>query len=308
MNSNPVVSVVMITYGHENYILQAIESVLAQECNFEFELILANDCSPDKTNKIIEDFLKNNEKANLLKYFNHPKNLGMMPNFIFSLQQCSGKYIAICEGDDYWIDSKKLQKQVDFLEANLQYVLHSGVAKKLEYNHTENYIGKDTIEKTFVLEDFYSQNNIVTCTVLFKNAIREFPKIFDTVTFGDWFLYCLLLNKTNGKAFRSQEVFSVYRITENGVMKSLSKIKNSKEHIFQILKIKKTVGYKIFSDKTKSALTNHFSTIFKVQIVNFRFIAAIGTFLRNFAVVKDLKICKQYLILVFNLATKKMGL
>ncbi len=123
MQLKPIVSVAMITYGHENYIRQAIEGVLMQECNFEVELILCNDCSPDKTNDIIQDILKSNAKSDRIKYFNHKKNIGMMPNFIFSLQKCSGKYIALCDGDDYWTDPFKLQKQVDFLENNPDFVL-----------------------------------------------------------------------------------------------------------------------------------------------------------------------------------------
>jgi glycosyltransferase involved in cell wall biosynthesis len=112
------VSVCMITYGHEKYIREAIEGVLMQECNFEVELILANDCSPDLTDEIIQDIIQNHPRGSWIKYFKHEKNLGMMPNFIFALEQCCGTYVAMCEGDDYWISVDKLQKQVEILEEN----------------------------------------------------------------------------------------------------------------------------------------------------------------------------------------------
>ena len=111
MNHKHKVSVVMITYGHEKFIREAIEGVLMQECDFEVELILANDCSPDQTDSVIQDIIKNHPKGCWIKYIRQENNIGMMPNFIFALKQCKGKYIALCEGDDYWTDPLKLQKQ-----------------------------------------------------------------------------------------------------------------------------------------------------------------------------------------------------
>ena len=113
-----MVSVVMITYGHENYIEQAIKGVLMQECDFQYELIIANDCSPDNTDRIVQKIIDNTNNADRIKYVRHTVNKGMTANFLWTLQQASGKYIAICEGDDYWTDPLKLQKQVDLLEVN----------------------------------------------------------------------------------------------------------------------------------------------------------------------------------------------
>jgi glycosyltransferase involved in cell wall biosynthesis len=114
----PLVSVVVITYNHEEFIGQAIESILMQECDFEFELIIADDCSPDNTKVIIENF-RNHPKFNCIKYFRHDFNKGVIRNFVWALEQCIGIYTAICEGDDYWIDPLKLSKQVAQLKNNL---------------------------------------------------------------------------------------------------------------------------------------------------------------------------------------------
>ena len=132
------VSVSMPTYGQENYILDAIKGVVSQQYDGEIEFIISNDNSPDQTDEIIENYLKNTDIPNniSIKYIKHENNIGAIPNFAWTLQQSSGKYIAICEGDDYWTDPLKLQKQVDFLEENEEYTMELkipyGVIDRLE--------------------------------------------------------------------------------------------------------------------------------------------------------------------------------
>ena len=100
MKQKPTVSICMITYNHQDFIEDAILSVLNQKCNFEIELIVSNDCSTDQTHQIVTKIIQTHTNSNVIRYINHEKNLGMMPNFIQTLQKCSGKYIAICDGDD----------------------------------------------------------------------------------------------------------------------------------------------------------------------------------------------------------------
>lgn len=137
MGERVLVSVVMITYGHEKYIRQAIEGVLMQQGDFDLELVIANDCSPDNTDAVVQDVLSHHSNAHWIRYVRHEKNIGMMPNFIFALQQAKGKYIALCEGDDYWTDPCKLQKQVDFLEANPDYSICWTKYKVLKQSETD---------------------------------------------------------------------------------------------------------------------------------------------------------------------------
>jgi glycosyltransferase involved in cell wall biosynthesis len=120
MDQKHMVSVVMITYNHEKYIAEAIKGVLMQKCDFDIEFIIANDKSTDQTHQVINEIIDGTTIADHinLRYYNHPNNKGMMKNFIWSVQQAKGRYIALCEGDDYWIDPYKLQKQVNILEAN----------------------------------------------------------------------------------------------------------------------------------------------------------------------------------------------
>lgn len=138
MKSKPLVSVVMITYGHEKFICEAIEGVLMQKCDFEVELILSNDSSPDGTEDIVQELLKNHPKSSWIKYFNHSTNLGMMKNFLFALQQAKGEFIALCDGDDYWIDPLKLQKQIDFLENNQEFSILTSRCKVLKNDGSLN--------------------------------------------------------------------------------------------------------------------------------------------------------------------------
>jgi len=120
-NNKPLVSVCMITYNHENFIKDAIEGILMQKTSFPIELIIGEDCSTDNTRKIVKDYEEKYPEIIFAQY--SEKNLGMINNFLNVLQAARGKYIALCEGDDYWTDPLKLQKQVDFLEANPEYVI-----------------------------------------------------------------------------------------------------------------------------------------------------------------------------------------
>lgn len=115
----PLVSVCMITYNHEKYIREAIEGVLMQKTTFPIELIIGEDCSADNTRKICVEYQK--KYPDIIHPMFSEKNLGMIKNFIETIQASKGKYIAFCEGDDYWTDPYKLQKQVDFLDANSDY-------------------------------------------------------------------------------------------------------------------------------------------------------------------------------------------
>ena len=107
-----MVSVCMITYGHEQYIEEAILSVLEQETTFNYEFIISNDASPDTTDIKIQRILSSHPKASQINYIKQEHNTGMTANFIYVLEQAKGTYVAYCEGDDYWIDSLKLQKQL----------------------------------------------------------------------------------------------------------------------------------------------------------------------------------------------------
>lgn len=127
---DPLVSIFVITYQHANYISECLDGLLMQKTNFKFEIVIGEDCSVDNTRNICEEYALKYSSINLLPT---NKNLGMIPNTIRTHRACKGKYTAFCEGDDYWTDPYKLQKQVDFLETHPDYgLVHSNYDKLYE--------------------------------------------------------------------------------------------------------------------------------------------------------------------------------
>ena len=103
----------MITYNHEKFIAEAIEGVVMQKTNFQFELVIGEDCSTDNTRAICIEYQK--KYPDIIRLRLPETNQGMMLNWINNINSGRGKYIALCDGDDYWTDPYKLQKQVDFM-------------------------------------------------------------------------------------------------------------------------------------------------------------------------------------------------
>lgn len=204
MDKHPFVSVCMITYGHEKFIRKAMTGVLDQHANFSFELVIANDCSPDGTDKIIQDVINEHPQGHLVRYYNHDENLGMMKNFAFVLNAASGKYIALCEGDDYWFDNKKLQMQVDFLESHPDFMLVGHNAKFNKKNiEEENVVRKVTSDFIDVTtRDLIKKNPFVSSMVTFCNiGFEEIMSILDNFIVGDKALFTLLSFSGKGRMY-----------------------------------------------------------------------------------------------------------
>ena len=278
----PLVSVCLITYNHENFIRQAIEGVLMQKVDFDWELIIADDCSTDKTRDIILEY--KNKYLDFIKLIFQEKNVGAAQNWMDLLSAPKSKYIAYFEGDDYWTDPLKLQKQVDFLEENLEYVIHSGNAIQVCTDLKKN--GKPILNEekayAFELEDFLSNNNIITCTVVFRNIKLQFPANIQKITFGDWFLYVILMKNTRQKAYRSSELYAVYRVHSGGVMSNLSLLNNYNAHILQITTINSYLGNKVFQSKELQALNTYFLQKYRLILKDKLYLEALETFIANF--------------------------
>lgn len=126
-----LLSVGILTYNQEKYICQCLDSVLMQEVGFEYEIVVGDDCSSDTTLDILQDYvsrlkvedwrLKHAPRCTGIRVIKSEKNEGIGMNYKKMLSACKGKYIALCEGDDYWTDAHKLQEQVDFLEKHADY-------------------------------------------------------------------------------------------------------------------------------------------------------------------------------------------
>jgi glycosyltransferase involved in cell wall biosynthesis len=217
--SRPKVSVLLVTYNHEKFIAQAVESVLMQKTNFVVELVITDDCSTDQTPFILERFAqKYPETIHLIL---RESNVGGKRNSLLALKECRGDYVAILEGDDYWIDEYKLQKQVDFFEANPEYVLVGGNA--LAIDEQEGYkkaslIFSNALESyDFTTADLIERNHLPTLTALFRNRVVEkFPTEYFTSSIGgDRIIYITL--SLHGKCRFMNQVFGVYRKHAGGV-------------------------------------------------------------------------------------------
>jgi len=189
MENTPLVSICSTTYNLEKYIGEALESWLSQKTNFDYEIVICDDCSKDKTVVVIESFVE--KYPNKIRLLKAAKNMGMMPNYIRSLQAARGKYIAVCDGDDYWIDENKLQLQVDFLESNTDFVAcltNSYVINELtgEKKIAKHQIWDVATSKELLYHDDFHKDNInlspghVSTYIFRNNLITEFPT---------WFLY-----------------------------------------------------------------------------------------------------------------------
>lgn len=230
------VSVCMITYNHEKYIKQAIESILMQKVNFDYEIVIGEDASTDYTRNVILEF--KNKFPKKIKLLLHDNNLGMLSNFINTIQSCSGKFIAILEGDDYWTDENKLQKQLDFLETNPGYVLCHHDATFLDETgtgKTGERIMKFDEEFDSDTEDLLILNRASTLTVMFRNnLIKTFPKWYYKALSGDWPLWIML--SKYGKLKYLPFIGAVYRIS-SGNATSVKRAENVRQRRLNMIKI-----------------------------------------------------------------------
>lgn len=166
----------MLAYNHERFIEQAIQSVLAQRTDYQFELIIGEDCSPDKTREIIRKYEQ--QYPDKLRPLYREKNMGMARNMLDCLKHCSGKYIAFLEGDDYWTSPDKLQMQTDFLESHPDYaaVYHNWEIVNISGEWQKD--GNDTVQGYDFGKEHLERFELPgqTGTILMKNLFKELTK------------------------------------------------------------------------------------------------------------------------------------
>lgn len=209
-------SVCVITYNHARFIAQALEGILSQQLDFDYEIVIGEDCSTDNTRDIVLEYGSRFPKK--IRLLLSKKNLGMMPNFIQTIQACRGEYIALCEGDDYWTSPHKLQAQVDFLDKHPEFTICShNVWVKYENSSRPSAEWLGTGQKEILqLEDVLRDGSGgATCSLVFRNRIfGEFPDWYYNIAGGDWALQALCASR--GKFRYMPGVMGVYRRHERG--------------------------------------------------------------------------------------------
>jgi len=134
LKKHPKVSVLMLTYNHAQYIQKAIDSVLEQVTDFPLELVISDDCSTDETTAIITEYQR--KYPNLIEVLYNRTNTGVLSNFAKAWSACRGAYIALLDGDDYWVCKRKLQLQADYLDTHDDCTLTFGRLDAFDNNRT----------------------------------------------------------------------------------------------------------------------------------------------------------------------------
>lgn len=224
-----LVNIVMVTYNQENYIEQAIGSVLAQNCSFDYKLIISDDFSTDKTAIICRKYA--NLYPEKIIFLQNKNNLGLVHNYKRAFDICSAKYISLLEGDDYWTDENKLEKQVKLMESDENIgLVHASVRKFIQKKNIFVNSSKKEIEfllrnQGSIYEELIKNNFIIPVTVLFRKQLFDqvidyeymINKNFKTIDFFTWVGLAL-----NSKVCFIKDVVGVYRIHEKSISNDLN--------------------------------------------------------------------------------------
>ncbi|MCD8540444.1 MAG: glycosyltransferase [Leadbetterella sp.] len=211
--ADPLVSVHLLTYNHVKFIRQSIESVIAQKTTFPFEIIIGDDCSTDGTSAIVDEY--GARYPELVKVVRGEKNGGPQPNSIRILENCRGKYMAALEGDDYWIDPYKLQKQADFMEAHPDFsICFTNTRVEFFDGGGEPYLLNRDLEKdVFELKDLIGEKEVwfMGTATLFYTLRSVFPvqPWFHKTKSGD--IPMIMLAARHGKIKFLPDVTAAYR-------------------------------------------------------------------------------------------------
>lgn len=209
------VSVCTITYNQGPFIAEALESILRQKVDFDFEIVVGDDASTDNTVQILKEFQA--RYPGIIRLILRDPNVGLVSNFFSTIAACTGDYIAICEGDDFWTDDNKLMRQVEFLEKNPDFaicfhrcqIVFSGMDPIPFPDYNEHTPAVTTFS------DLVKGNYIHTPTCMFRNHLFEsIPPALLELKVGDWSLH--LLNARKGNIYFMNEEMAAYRVSNQG--------------------------------------------------------------------------------------------
>ena len=222
----PTVSICIQAFQHVDFISECIKSVLSQKTKFDFEIIIGDDDSNDGTREICIEYAKKYPKKIRLLLHHRENNIHIAGkptgrfNFVYNLLSSKGQYIALCEGDDYWTDPYKLQKQIDFLESSPDYSMcfhEVDVISEFKEDFTARKYSN--LEKTtFETEDFFARHIVGTCSMVFRNLPKLYKNLPRKISSGDKWL--ILLLSLEGKIKYFKETMAVYRLHDSGISRT----------------------------------------------------------------------------------------
>lgn len=239
--STPKVSILTTAYNHEYYIAQAVTSAMTQITNFDYKMVIGEDYSTDRTRDILIGLKERfPHKIDLLL---RPTNWGGRRNFLGTLHNCQGDYIAILEGDDLWISSNKLQLQADFLDSHPDCALcFHPVIKFFENENRVVLFEPFPVKEVYTLDDLLKRNFIATCSVMFRNRLLdELPDWIHDTPAADWPLH--ILNAQRGNIGYIDRTMGIHRIHSGGVWSANSAMKRLQNKIVILETIKDHFGH-----------------------------------------------------------------
>ncbi len=252
----PVVSICSITYNHEKFIAETLDGFLMQKTCFPFEVLLNEDCSTDNTANIIREYEK--KYPNIIKPIYQKENQyskGLPMNESFNFPRAEGKYIALCEGDDYWADSLKLQKQIDFMQEynNCSMCFHRAEIKqynsslKIEQSYTKDFPGIVFFDSS---KPFFEGGSAApTASMVFRTEIvkKSFPNFYNISPVGDMPLK--LLCSLHGKIGYINRIMSVRRLGTPGSWNVRTRLVNKNQNQYLLKMIAMLKCFNEYSNK-----------------------------------------------------------
>lgn len=225
--SAPLVSIVCVTYNHEATVAETIDSFLMQETDFAIEVLIGEDCSTDRTREICAAYAEKHPQR--VRVIISAENVGPQANYIRTLKEVRGRYIAYCEGDDYWTDPRKLQKQVDLMESDPDCALCFHKAVELK-NGERREFAPAVPRPRFSIDDLFLENFLRSCTVLYRNVLRgDYPDWFYDLEIGDWAFH--ILHAQHGYVAYMDESMACYRVHTRGTWGSGGAVVNLEKMI-----------------------------------------------------------------------------
>ena len=245
-DNQTVISVIVMSYNQKLYINQCLDSILDQRGNFKMEVILGDDESTDGSDEILQEFV--NKYPDKLCLLPRQSNLGYVRNFKRCIDACSGDYIAFCDGDDYWTDTNKLQKQLECLQKHQDYSMCFS-AIQLFYQDEGRFAlhqGQQSFASDRLSTEDLIKDNIIanfSCCFFRSETITNLPKkLFDLDRFADY-IVCICCAEMGPIGF-IKEVMSVYRIHRGGAWSGSSLIANIKRGLPYLDKYDSLLNYK----------------------------------------------------------------
>src|SRR5262245_27732242 len=211
-----MVSVILVTYNHERYIEQALDSILSQEAPFEFEVLVSEDCSTDRTREIVSHYSR--LYPNRIRLFLSERNLNTNEVTLRALRAARGTYVAFLDGDDYWASREKLARQVLFLQSHPEYALcfHDVMQFWENGSRSPELFNSKKQAQTSCIDEIMAHNFIAGCSAMIRrSALSSIPSWFEHCLYGDWPLYVFAAQ--HGPIGFIPEAMGAYRIHKDGI-------------------------------------------------------------------------------------------